>query len=128
MPSYVRLWSALILMVFGTALAAAPAADGDPLGYLINITTRPGYDFASSDEALRYGYGLCDQIAGGKEYSELAAEIKDRFRTDDEYDAAYLIGQATQELCPHLIWQVRESAAGYAPSPRQQDISPATTR
>ena len=35
----------------------------------------------------------------------------------DDYQAAYLINQAVNELCPALIWQLRNSAAHYTGGP-----------
>jgi len=46
------------------------------------------------------------------------AEVRTDFDTTDEYQALYLISQATNELCPAQIWRLRESAAGYrSPTP-----------
>ena len=43
-------------------VAAAQPARADSVGYLVNVTVRPGYNFANADAALSSGYGLCDQI------------------------------------------------------------------
>ena len=88
------------------------------MGYLVNVTLRPGYNFPNADAALSYGYGLCDQIGSGVRYGQLVNTIKSDFGTADEFQASYLISQAAQELCPTQIWQLRQSAAGYAPSPQ----------
>ena len=87
----------------------------DSVGYLVNVTVRPGYNFPNADAALSYGYGLCDQIGSGVSYAELVNTIKSDFATSDEFQASYLISQAAQELCPTQIWQLRQSAAGYVP-------------
>lgn len=105
----------------GVALSAGllgwpPAADADSVGYLVNITVRPGYNFLNADQALAYGYDLCEKIGAGARYPQLVAGIKDDFGTSDEFQASYLIAQATQELCPESIWQLRNSAAHYVPS------------
>jgi len=106
------------------ALAACAAAVGvdtaqparaDSLGYLVNVTVRPGYNFPNADAALSYGYGLCDQIGSGVSYAQLVNTIKSDFATNDEFQASYLLSQASQELCPAQIWQLRRSAAGYVP-------------
>ncbi len=60
---------------------------------------------------------LCDKIAQGGSYAQLVADIKTDFDTPDEYQPAYLITQAANELCPVLIWQLRNSAAGYVAAP-----------
>jgi hypothetical protein len=43
----------------------------------------------------------------------MATAIKSDFRTSDEHMVSYLLSQATQELCPGQIWQLRQSAVGY---------------
>lgn len=93
---------------------AAPA-HADALGYLVNVTVRPGYNFANAEQAVAYGNGICDKIIGGEPFSQLVADIKADFSTDDEFQATYLISQAAQELCPAAIWQLRQSAAHYVP-------------
>jgi hypothetical protein len=45
-------------------------------------------------------------------------DVKDDFSTSDGYQASYLITQAVNELCPAMIWQLRNSAAGYRPPAR----------
>ncbi|MGO9103132.1 MAG: DUF732 domain-containing protein [Mycobacterium sp.] len=101
----------------GAALATAPAATADQVAYLVNVHVRPGCNFANAEQALGYGYGSCDKIAAGEGYPQLMVEVKADFNTSDEYQASYLISQAAQELCPALIWQLRNSAAHYTPPP-----------
>lgn len=101
--------------MLGSALATAPTAVADPVAYLLNVTVRPGYDFANADEALAYGHGICDKIARGDSYASIARGVKADFNTSDEYQATYLIAQAAQELCPSLIWQLRNSPPNYTP-------------
>ncbi len=97
-------------------LGGAQPAHADTIGYLINVTVRPGYNFPNADAALAYGNGVCDQINSGVSYGQLVRTIKADFNTDDEFQASYLISQSAQELCPAAIWQLRQSAAGYVPS------------
>ena len=99
-----------------TALSAPPPASADQIGYIINVTLRPTYNFPNAQAALDYGYGLCGQIAGGAPYAEMAGRIKNDFNTGDEFTVSYLLSQAAQELCPAQTWQLRLSAAGYRPS------------
>ncbi|MGV0768736.1 DUF732 domain-containing protein [Mycobacterium syngnathidarum] len=106
------------LAVAGIAVAADPLAvpaQADTLAYLVNVTVRPGYNFASSDAALEYGRGICDKVAVGHTYAALMRDVAADFGTSDQYQASYLIGQAVNELCPALIWQLRQSAAGFRP-------------
>ncbi|MGI9161750.1 MAG: DUF732 domain-containing protein [Mycobacterium sp.] len=98
-----------------SAMVAVPTAQADEVAYLVNVTMRPGYNFANADAALEYGRGICDRVSQGASYSDDIAAIKADFATNDDYQAAYLINQAVNELCPELIWQLRRSAAHYTP-------------
>jgi opacity protein-like surface antigen len=106
-----RILAALALSV--AALAAAPSAHADEVAYLVNVTVRPGYNFANADAALGYGYGVCDRVGAKMDYAQLVDEVQRDFGTADYYQGAYLINQAVNELCPAQIWQLRQSAAGY---------------
>ena len=108
--------AALAGALTATALAGPPAATADQIGYLINVTLRPTYNFHNAQAALDYGYGLCGQIAAGTRYADMAGRIKNDFNTDDEFTVSYLLSQAAQELCPAQTWQLRQSAAGYRPA------------
>ena len=103
--------------MLGLAAAALPSAKADTVAYLVNVTVRPGYNFANADQALAYGYGVCDKFATGRTYAQVIGHIKADFNTANEYQASYLIAQSAQELCPAQIWQVRNSAAGYVATP-----------
>lgn len=106
------------LMVGGAPFARADVEPDKKLAYLIGVTTRPGYNFASADEALDYGYGICAKVARGVGYAQLIAEVQADFNTADDYQGSYLISQAANELCPELIWQLRNSAVHYRPPAR----------
>lgn len=95
------------------SVTLAPAAQADQLGYLINVTVRPVYHFANADAALGYGYSMCDRLAAGEGYPQLAESIRRDFDTRDEFSVSYLLSQSTQELCPAQIWQLRQTAGGY---------------
>jgi hypothetical protein len=84
--------------------------------YLLNVTVRPVYGFANGDQALGYGYGICDKLRQGRGFPLLASDLKADFHTSDEFSVSYLLSQASQELCPELIPQLRNSAAGYRPT------------
>ena len=102
--------------LFGIAtLASAPCVRADVVAYLVNVTVRPGYNFANADAALSYGHGICDKVSQSRSYAQVMGDVKADFNTNDEYQASYLISQAVNELCPALIWQLRNSAAGYRP-------------
>jgi Protein of unknown function (DUF732) len=110
-----------VLAVAGELAAAAlgapaPPAHADAVAYLVNVTVRPGYNFANADAALAYGHGICDKVAQGRAYGQIVGDIWADFTTNDEFQASYLIHQAVNELCPALIWQLRNSAAHYRPT------------
>jgi len=48
-----------------------------------------------------------------KGYGQLIGDVKADFVTADDHQASYLITQSVGELCPALIWQLRNSAAYY---------------
>jgi hypothetical protein len=99
-------------LLFGVVTAAVtPSARADTVAYLVNVTVRPGYNFANADAALNYGHGICDKVSQGHTYAQVIGDIKADFNTADDYQASYLISQAVNELCPAQIWQLRKSAA-----------------
>jgi hypothetical protein len=112
-----RCGAAVALGVSALAAVAgpAPAAHADDVAYLVSVTLAPGYDFAGADAALEYGHGICRKLADGRTYPELIADVRADFRTADDYQASYLLGQAANELCPEWIPALRNSAAGYRP-------------
>jgi Protein of unknown function (DUF732) len=98
------------------ALAAgAPRAHADSVAYLIDVTVRPGYNFASAADALAYGQQLCDKVSQGRAYADIIGDVKSDFSSSDEFQASDLIDKAVNELCPAVIWQLRNSAAHYRP-------------
>lgn len=106
------------LMLSGSvgATASAPVGHADAVAYLVNVTVRPGYNFPNADAALAYGHGVCDKVAQGRPYAQIVGDIWSDFNTMDEYQASYLIVQSVNELCPALIWQLRNLAAHYRPT------------
>jgi hypothetical protein len=106
-----------VVLVMIAASNGVPRAHADAVAYLIEVTVRPGYNFANADEALAYGQRLCDKVARGRTYSDLIGDVRSDFNTNDEFEASYLIDKAINELCPEQIWQLRNSAAPYRPHP-----------
>lgn len=98
------------------AVVSAPPATADTVAYLVNVTVRPGYNFPNADAAIGYGRSICDRVAAKTSYADLVHQVTADFHSTDEYQGAYLINQAVNELCPAQIWQLRQSAAGYRPS------------
>lgn len=106
---------AVAATIGGGAIPLAAPAAADEVAYLVNVTMRPGYNFADADHALAYGRGICDKVVSGRGYADIMADVKVDFANPDEFQASYLISQAANELCPAQIWQLRNSAAGYRP-------------
>ena len=98
------------LLCLAASIAIPANAQADAIGYLVNVSVRPGYNFANAASALAYGFGICQRVDEGISYSQQLATVKADLDTDDDYQAAYLINQAVGELCPALIWQLRRSA------------------
>jgi hypothetical protein len=116
-----RKLAGLMLAIAGAlgavALAGPPVASADQVAFLVNVTVRPGYNFPNADAALAYGHGVCDKISAGEPYAQIVSDIKNDFNTGDPYQGEYLVAQSVNELCPPLIWQLRNSAAGYTRAP-----------
>ena len=119
-------WASVLLiglMVASTVLIMFSLATGiqrahaDVVAYLIDVTVRPGYNFANADDALAYGNQVRDKVSAGRRYADLIGDVKADRLTDDEFQASYLIDKAVNELCPAQIWQLRQSAAHYRPAP-----------
>lgn len=107
----------VVAALSGAALQpGAPRAHADAVAYLLNVTVRPGYNFANADAAIAYGRGVCVKVSGGRAYTDVMQDVKTDFNTSDEFQASYLISQAVGELCPAEIWQLRNSAAHYRPT------------
>jgi hypothetical protein len=109
---------------FGGLLVVAPHAWGGLAPpeqvFLYDVMLRrPDMHWANADAALAYGYGVCGKIRGGHSYAQIAGDFKADFQTADEYLASYVISDAAQQLCPELIWQLRNSAENYTPPPAQ---------
>ncbi|WP_371746441.1 DUF732 domain-containing protein [Mycolicibacterium smegmatis] len=110
---YAVMAAAMGTTVTAVATVAAPHAAAEEFVYLLNVTVRPGYNFASPDAALTYGRGVCAKLAEGTAYGQLVDDVRRDFGTADEFQASYLVSQAVNELCPEMIWQLRSSASGY---------------
>ena len=104
-----------IAAAFGSLTAATGSAHADEMAYLVNVTVRPSYNFASADAAIACGPGICDKIAQSRGFTQTVEDVKADFHTDDAYQGSYLISQAGQEICPKLIGQLRNSPADYRP-------------
>ncbi len=107
-----------VAQVLSPRAYAAPAPDVE---YLYNVTVRRHYDFPNND-AVGYGYAICDKVSQGESYAQLMGEVKTDARPNDEFAANYLVSYAVNILCPAQIWQLRKTATNYRP-PAGEDLS-----
>jgi hypothetical protein len=103
------------LLLAGAGIIPAAVAGADMSAYLQGVLMKPGYNFSSARRALDYGYAVCDKVFQGVGYPQIVSDVKADFNTNDEFMGSFLIHQAVNELCPELIWQLRDSATGYRP-------------
>jgi hypothetical protein len=110
--------SVLSAAAFGMAAAVqAPPAIATPapeVEYTYDVVVRRHYAIPGND-ALGYGYGICDKVVAGEPYANVMADVKADVLPNDEFAANYLVSYAVGILCPAQIWQLRNSAAGYRP-------------
>lgn len=104
--------------IFGlTTQTLAPPAQAAPdprTEYMYDVTVRRQYNFPGND-ALGYGYQVCDKVTGGEGYAQVMGDVKNDVTPNDEFAANYLVSYAVNLLCPAQIWQLRNSAAHYQP-------------
>lgn len=109
----------VIIAAFGAAaqthLPRAQAAPDPRVEYLYDVAVRRHYGFPNND-AVGYGYGICDKISRGESYAQVMGEVKSDVTPSDEFAANYLVSYAVNLLCPDQIWQLRNSAAHYRPA------------
>ncbi|SPM35181.1 hypothetical protein OCQ_27750, partial [Mycobacterium rhizamassiliense] len=92
----------------------AHAAPAPEVEYVYDVVVRRHYGFPNND-ALTYGHGICDKVGRGEAYGQVMGDVKSDVTPSDEFAANYLVSYAVNLLCPALIWQLRNSAAGYLP-------------
>lgn len=97
-----------------TPVPVAHAVPGPEVEYVYNVVVRRHYEFPNND-AIGYGFGICDKVSSGVGYSQVMGEVKDDILPNDEFAANYLVSNAVGILCPSQIWHLRNTAAGYQP-------------
>lgn len=101
-----------------TFVVPRASAKPDPeVEYVYDVVVRRHYNFANADEAVKYGYAICDKVTRGESYAQVMGEVKNEVLPNDEFAANYLVSYAVNLLCPAQIWQLRNSAGGYQPPP-----------
>ena len=117
-----KVFAVLMIAVAGvgpTTLPLAPRAHAAPdprVEYLYDVSVRRQYNFPNND-AVGYGYKICDKVSGGEGYPQLMGDVKSEVTPNDEFAANYLVSYAVNLLCPAQIWQLRNSAAHSRPPP-----------
>jgi hypothetical protein len=99
-----------------TLAPPAVAVPGPEVEYVYDVAVRRHYDFPN-DDAIGYGYGICDKVTRGESYAAVMGEVKNDTLPNDEFAANYLVSYAVGILCPAQVWALRNSAAGYVPPP-----------
>ena len=97
-----------------TLIPPAHAAPAPEVEYVYDVVVRRHYGFPNND-AVGYGHNICDRVSRGESYGQVMGEVKSEVTPSDEFSANYLVSYAVNFLCPDLIWQLRNSAAGYQP-------------
>lgn len=92
----------------------AQAVPAPEVEYSYDVVARRHYAFPNND-AIGYGYGICDKVRNGVAYPRIMGEVKNDVFPNDENASNYLVSYAVGILCPEQIWQLRNSAAGYQP-------------
>jgi hypothetical protein len=108
-----------VVLAGSTTLAPLPLASAAPapeVEYVYDVMVRRHYNFPGPREAVDYGYGICDKVSRGDGYAQVMGDVKTDVVPNDEFAANYLVSYAVNLLCPALIWQLRNSAAGYQPA------------
>ncbi|CAA0115774.1 Uncharacterised protein [Mycolicibacterium vanbaalenii] len=106
-------------VIAAAAQMLAPSAGAAPapeVEYTYNVVVRRHFDFPNND-ALGFGHGICDDVANGKRYADILADVKNEVRPNNEQSANYVVSYAVGLLCPNMIWQLRNSAGGYVAPP-----------
>lgn len=103
-----------VTVALGPRAYAAPAPQVE---YGYDVMVRRHYNFPNPAEAINYGYGICDKVSRGDSYAQVMRDVKSDVVPNDEFAANYLVSYAVNLLCPALIWQLRNAAAGYRPPP-----------
>ncbi|MGV9797348.1 DUF732 domain-containing protein [Mycobacterium sp. NPDC003449] len=117
----IRRWctaAAAVGLTTCSVLGVAPQAHAVPapeVEYVYNVVVRRHFDFPNND-ALGYGWGLCDKVAQGIPYDQVMAMTKRDVSPNDEQSGNYVVSSAVGILCPAQIWRLRNSAAGYRPT------------
>ena len=107
-------FASALVAVASTLAPPASAVPGPEIEYTYDVMVRRHFDFPNND-ALAYGFGVCDKVTQGVRYADVMGEVKRDVLPNDEQAANYVVSNAVGILCPPQISQLRDSAAGYVP-------------
>jgi hypothetical protein len=99
-----------------TAAPVAYAAPAPEVEFVYDVMVRRQYSFTDPADAVRYGHAICEEVGRGDSYAHVMEQTNGQVTPNDEFATNYLISYAVNLLCPELIWQLRNSAAGYRPA------------
>ena len=83
--------------VGAAAALTAPVAQAAPapeVEYTYDVVVRRHYAFPNND-AITYGYGICEKVRDGEGYSQVMSEVKGDTLPNDEFAANYLVSNAS---------------------------------
>ncbi len=109
--------AAAVALAIQNPAPRAHAVPAPEVEYMYNVVVRRHYNFPNGD-AIGYGQGICDKVRSGASYGQVMVDVKNDVMPNDEFAANYLVSYAVNLLCPDLIWQLRNSAAGYLSPPQ----------
>lgn len=117
--AFIRSAAAILALPCASVVCSTPqamAVPGPEVEYVYDVMVRRHFDFPNND-AIGYGYRLCDNLRNGQGYPQLMDDVKRDVLPNDEQAANYVVSNAIGILCPAQIWQLRNSAAHYQPPP-----------
>jgi hypothetical protein len=80
------------VVIAGAAPALVPRANAMPapeVEYVYDVVVRRHYNFANPDDAVKYGYRICDKVSQGESYAQVMADVKTDVLPNDEFAANY---------------------------------------
>ncbi|MEM6110306.1 DUF732 domain-containing protein [Mycobacterium sp. 050272] len=111
--------ASIVATAIGAIVHASPAqaVPAPEVEYTYDVNVRRHFEFPS-DDAIGYGYGICDKVSRGRPYVRVMADVKADVIPNDEQAANYVVSNAVGILCPAHIWRLRNSGVDYQPPPQ----------
>ena len=86
---------------------------------MYNVQVRRYYYFPNND-AVGYGYGICDKVTAGEGYAQVMGDVKNDVTPNDEFAANYLVSYAVDNLVSRPDLAAAELGAGISPTTRSR--------